>query len=445
MYREIWNLVQTGWIVLYETVLFGIFDDYSVFIDRLAYKLSRQNILYVKVFQSIALNNQFIDDQTNNRLLRFTDNVPWSKKDIDYATLSALGEENNLVFNNTSPINSGMISIVFKAHQKDTDEPVIIKMKRNDIESTLDDAIKNLMFFVRICSSFSFFRKIRFEEIVSKNIDCIRHQVNFFEEVDNMLKMKEVCKNLKYIVVPNVFVTVTEKYNDVIMMQFIDGITIGKIADEDYAGFAKQVIKFAIATTLFSGIVHGDLHAGNILFIKDDDAPKYKYKLGVLDYGIIYTIDKQLQRGLLDVISGMFVVSPEATAEKIMLSGMVEPVEAVRSMPKEHYDNISTILTQIVRDVLKETKKFTVMHMCRFFNDIGAYLSTNSISDLGLYPSDSLIRLQMCLVMLQGVAITLCKDKYMDITEESVDELFHTKLFKSDEDDFVFLTETNDT
>ena len=229
------------------------------------------------------------------------------------------------------------------------------------------------------------------------------------------------------------------------MMQFIDGITIGKIADEDYAGFAKQVIKFAIATTLFSGIVHGDLHAGNILFIKDDDAPKHKYKLGVLDYGIIYTIDKQLQRGLLDVISGMFVVSPEATAEKIMLSGMVEPVEAVRSMPKEHYDNISTILAQIVRDVLKETKKFTVMHMCRFFNDIGSYLSTNSISELGLAPSDSLIRLQMCIVMLQGVAITLCKDKYMDITEEAVDELFHTKLFKSDDDDFVFLAETNDT
>ena len=280
MYREIWNLVQTGWIVLYETVLFGIFDDYSVFIDRLAYKLSRQNILYVKVFQSIALNNQFIDDQTNNHLLRFTDNVPWSKKDIDYTTLSALGEEYNLVFKDAVPINSGMISIVFKAHKKETDEPVIIKMKRNNIEATLDDAIKNLMFFVRICSSFSFFRKIRFEEIVSKNIDCIRHQVNFFEEVENMLKMNEVCKNLKYIVVPNVFETVTEKYNDVIMMQFIDGITIGKIADEDYAGFAKQVIKFAIATTLFSGIVHGDLHAGNILFIKDDAAPKYKYKLG---------------------------------------------------------------------------------------------------------------------------------------------------------------------
>jgi hypothetical protein len=48
----------------------------------------------------------------------------------------------------------------------------------------------------------------------------------------------------------------------------------------------------------------------------------------------------------------------------------------------------------------------------------------------------------MCLVMLQGVAITLCRDKYMDIAEEAVDELFHTKLFKSDDDDFVVLTET---
>jgi len=445
MYREILSLVQTGWIILYELILFSIFGDYNDFVDRIAYKLSGQNILYVKVFQSLAMNNQCIDDQTNNRLLRFTDNVPWSNKDIDFVTLSAIGEEYDLVFKDTVPINSGMISIVFKAHKKETDEPVIIKMKRNDIEATLDDAIKNLLFFVQICSFVPFFRKIRFKEIVSKNIDCIRHQVNFSEEVDNMINMTETCKNLKYIVVPSVVEKVTEKYNDVIMMQFINGITIGKIADEDYAGFAKQVIKFAIATTLFSGIVHGDLHGGNVLFIKDDSDTKYKYKLGVLDYGIIYTIDKQLQRGLLDVISGMFVVSPEVTAEKIMLSGMVEPVDAVRSMPKEHYDNISTILAKIITDVLKETKKFTVMHMCRFFNDIGSYLSTNSISDLGLAPSDSLIRLQMCLVMLQGVAITLCKEKYMDITEEAVDELFHTKLFKSDDDDFVFLTETTDT
>jgi predicted unusual protein kinase regulating ubiquinone biosynthesis (AarF/ABC1/UbiB family) len=442
MYREIWGLVKTGWIILYELILVSIFGDYNDFVDRIAYKLSGQNILYVKIFQSLALNNQFIDDKTNNRLLRFTDNVPWSDKDIDFATLSAISEEYDLVFKDTAPINSGMISIVFKAHKKETDEPVIIKMKRNDIESTLDDAIKSLLFFVQICSFVPFFRKIRFEEIVTKNIDCIRKQVNFAEEVDNMIKMTKICKNLKYIVVPNVFEKVTEKYNDVIMMQFIDGITIGKIADEDYAGFAKQVVKFAIATALFSGIVHGDLHGGNILFIKDESDKKYKYKIGVLDYGIIYTIDKQLQRGLLDVISGMFVVPPEVTAEKIMLSGMVEPVDAVRSMPKEHYDNISIILAKIITDVLKETKKFTVMHMCRFFNDIGSYLSTNSISELGLAPSDSLIRLQMCLVMLQGVAITLCKEKYMDIAEEAVDELFHTNLFKSDDDYFVVLTET---
>jgi hypothetical protein len=45
-------------------------------------RLSSINILCVKVFQAIALNNSLIDEKINNKLLQFTDNPPWNFSDI---------------------------------------------------------------------------------------------------------------------------------------------------------------------------------------------------------------------------------------------------------------------------------------------------------------------------------------------------------------------------
>ena len=135
----------------------------------------------------------------------------------------------------------------------------------------------------------------------------------------------------------------------------------------------------------------------------------------------------------------MFISPSEEIADKIMISGMIEPVETIQNLPKEHYDNIANILTLIVRDITKESKKFTIMHICRLFNEINMYFNKNNIHASGLRPSDSIIRLQLCLIMNQGVITTLCKNDYMKIAEEVIDELFHTRLFDSDSDDFVVI------
>ena len=54
--------------LLYENIYF-IYKDYSYFIDNLTYRLASINVLCVKIFQAIALNNNLIDDKTNNKLL----------------------------------------------------------------------------------------------------------------------------------------------------------------------------------------------------------------------------------------------------------------------------------------------------------------------------------------------------------------------------------------
>ena len=98
------------------------------------------------------------------------------------------------------PINSGMISLLFKGYKKDTQQKVIIKMKRNNIDAKLQEAIENLHFFINIFNLIPQFKKYQISEIIKKNIYIIRDQTNFSKEVQNIVKMRENCQNLKYVV-----------------------------------------------------------------------------------------------------------------------------------------------------------------------------------------------------------------------------------------------------
>ena len=109
--QNIFFLLNASWIILFELFLYGLFNNFDSFIDRLTHKLASINILYVKMFQAFALNNALIDDKTNNKLLKFTDNAPWCSKDLDPCTLIKLEDEYNILFKDGfEPINSGMIS-----------------------------------------------------------------------------------------------------------------------------------------------------------------------------------------------------------------------------------------------------------------------------------------------------------------------------------------------
>jgi predicted unusual protein kinase regulating ubiquinone biosynthesis (AarF/ABC1/UbiB family) len=274
--------------------------------------------------------------------------------------------------------------------------------------------------------------KYQISEAVNKSINMITNQTNFKLEVANMQKMKQNCQNLKYVQIPSVNGAVTEKYENVILMEFIEGMTINKIDTEDYEEFAKQVLKFGFVTTVLHGMTHGDLHGGNILFIKDSDAPKYKHKIGVLDFGIVYEIDKDYKGVLLEVATDLFTLPSKMLAEKFILSGVIEPMDTLKNLPKHHFDNIIKFSTEIIDDIIHTSKQANQIQVYRFLYNFNSYLNNNDISKLGLRPSANFIKTQMCLAMSHGITLTLCKDDYIVIADKVLNELFHMNLIECD-------------
>jgi predicted unusual protein kinase regulating ubiquinone biosynthesis (AarF/ABC1/UbiB family) len=427
-----WFVSCICWIIFDEMVLYYVFNDYNKCIQNLTSRLSKKNILYVKIFQAFALNNNIIDEKTHNNLLKFTDNVPWTSKDIDMPSLISLEKEYNIkILNNYTPINSGMISLVFKGimikdHNNDDDkkgEPIIIKIKRNNIDAILQDGVQKMLFCIWLLSFIPIINNSNISNTIYNNIHLISQQTDFAKEVENMKIMKKNCKNLKYIKIPQVF---DNKFSNIILMEHIKGDTLQVVDPLDYHEYSKQVIKFVFVTMLMNGLCHGDLHMGNILFIKDENDKKYKYKIGILDFGILYQIDK-MKDTFYYIFSNMCSVPPEEMAQKLLVSGLIEPVESISNLEKKHYNCILSMLTKFINDTFHISKHFSQVNVFRSLSELNDYVVNNNliVNGLNIRPSDDLLKFQIIFTMLYSVIFKLCGDKYIETANHVMIELFH--------------------
>ena len=425
-------LIQAGVVVFLECIGYLYYRNVDYFVDGLASNLINLNILYVKMFQAIAFNNGFINDSVNNKMVKYTDCVPWNESEIDLDTLLHIHDEFNVVIDTTTtngriiPVNSGMISLVFHANSSNN-RRFIIKIKRKNIERTISESIEKLVFFVYFLSFIPLVSRYRISEIIESNLNLIRQQLNFNEEVSNMCRMKENCINLGYIQIPEVERNITVKYPNVIVMERLYGAKIGDVEEKDQLEFAKHVVRFGAVTTIIHGLTHGDLHPGNILFIKDDKDSTYKHKIGIIDFGIVYEIDVPFQEKMVDLYSNLFIRTHEEVASSILYSGCLEPIDVITQLPKVHSDNLIRIMSEILDKVMNHSAA-NELEVCDVLIQIDSYLRKTNLFKLGIRPSNNFVKAQLALAMSQGVTLTLCKEKFINVVEMVVNEVFHTEL-----------------
>jgi predicted unusual protein kinase regulating ubiquinone biosynthesis (AarF/ABC1/UbiB family) len=325
-----------------------------------------------------------------------------------------------------------MISLVFKAKNKNTNDTIIVKLKRKNIIKTLDEAIEKLLFFVYILSFIPIFENYKIPDLIYKNINIIKQQTDFKQEVKNIVKIRNNCKNLKYIVVPEPEISVTNNYPNVILMEYINGITMSNVRKEDLEGFAKQVLKFGFVSTFIHGISHGDLHSGNILFIKDEDHQTHKYKIGLLDFGIIYELNQEFKTNFLAVLVDVFTTPSREIATKLFHSGLIQPVDIIENLPKKHYDYIIDMLSNMINESMNVSKSVNHIQIYDFIYNLNNYINSNDMVKLGIKPSDDFLKIQLALTMAHGVTNKLCTNDYLSLANKVINELFHTDIISSD-------------
>lgn len=428
MFQNIQFIFNTMWILFYEYCRYKWKNhSYAIFIQNISKKLAKKNILYVKLFQAIAFNNNLITNEINTELISFSNSVPYCEEDIDFLLLESLKYKYHLQFDNMRPINSGIISLVYKAKKTDNSF-VILKVKRKNVKRQLDDSVKNFYYISYLLSFIPFLKRMNIHSTINKTLSLMNEQLNFPNEVKNTMEMKENCKNLDYVKIPEVYQEITSSYPDAIVMEYIDGKHINEIEQEDYEIYAKQVIKYGFVTSFITGLIHADMHSGNILFIKEDGPV---HKIAPIDFGIVTKIDQYARMEILEVISELTISDPKLISEKLIFS-FLSPQNLKTVLAPIFYEKLVRIIENIVSKSLYEKNNINQILIYDFLKQFNDFLLLPELKGYDIKINEDFMKLQAAIAMANGISITLCKNDYMIISISVLHELFHTSLFTPD-------------
>lgn len=271
-----------------------------VLVKSITHKLEELNIVYVKVFQSLCLEKDILYENEKEYLLKYTDNVPYKSEQVDYELLDLIESKYNIRLEDSQPINSGIIGIVFKGIDGNAnDSKVVIKILKNDIKEKLIDVFNELEYLTYLISFIPYFKNFNLNKLFLDNKESLLSQVNFLKEVTNIEIFKFKYKNLPEYRIPYVYKEITNIYNNVIVMENIKGLTINdleKYDEHDKNELGKLILKFGYISVLYNSAIHCDLHSGNIFFYKNNENSNLpKYQLGLIDFGIVSFPSKESQ------------------------------------------------------------------------------------------------------------------------------------------------------
>jgi ubiquinone biosynthesis protein len=357
-FNKIGFLFQSIGILLTEYINYGFSKNYEKMIKNIAGRLAKINLFYVKIFQALSTNSNMLPLSLMDYLTQYTDHCPYTDEDIDTSFIKDLelvskkNPQYDIKITNDKPINSGVISLIYEGIMNN--KKVIIKVKRKNIEEKLLKSLDEIEFALGPISQLPHLKGLNIRELYNENRLIMLEQVDFFKEVTNLKNIYNFNKQISYVSIPVVYEEFTQQNNDIIVMDYLDGIKLYDIAEEDKEDYAFLLAKFGAKCILYDRLYHADLHQGNILFQKDENN---NCKLGIIDFGIMGYITKEQQNHFYNFF--LLVSNKEYdNCAKFIINHFVEPRSNIDLLPVKEYNNILKTFKNIFQNLYEKENGF---------------------------------------------------------------------------------------
>lgn len=316
--------------------------------------LIHKNYLFTKVVQwgvQEVYDGANIKGKENDELKSyfsiFSNSVPYMQYEL-HASLSSIknvidfanSRNDELVIENDNiPTNSGSVALIFKA--KLNGKPIVIKVLRPHIKKRIQMDIDSTLYFfnnVVIKHIIGYYIKLNFKTFIEHNSESLLNQCDFISEVNNAILFKDKIKNKKNILIPHVYKHFTEAYDEVIVMEYLDGPVAKNVPLEEIKKHCKMLQTFFIESLFRYNLLHGDFHLGNIIMVSDTT-------IGVIDFGIVFNLTDELSNTLFDIVFMVISLNTgnDSDDNKIFCKLMKTCIRIVCSDERQHkciYENI---------------------------------------------------------------------------------------------------------
>jgi len=414
---------------------------YVNMVKNIAARLSKKNIYYTKMFQSLAYSSEIYDDELASFFIEYTDAVHYEDSEYSNEYLNQVVEfadkkGYDLIISSTVrngkyiPDKTGSVSLIFygtltkHSESNSTSMPIVIKYLRANMLERVKSAINDISYLVAILNLLPQLKHLYLDDILNEQKKMMLSQVNFHTEVENILKMYDNFQktNTSIIKIPVGFKEFTDEFDNIIVMERIVGKKLEELPNELKDEYCKILAKGLIKTVFLDGFYHCDMHPGNVLFIENEHEHDQRstvpwLQVAILDFGIMSNINTHDQELSFNMFRNVLARNSEEVA-KIFVEGFIEPRDDRINQPS--YDNaeICKTLEELISDILKDKTLtcFTAKDLCTMNYAILKY---------NMKVSKSLTNFEISL----SVCDNLCKKiafnrTYMDHLKDIVDDMF---------------------
>lgn len=304
--------------------------------------------------------------------------------------LSKLQNQSNNTFQATKPngiykmkklpIAAASIAQVHKGCLHDG-RVVAIKIKRPNVENQLKNELEDIKSIFKLSKFFMNDMSLLSDwfDDFEKNIS---DELDFMKEVRNIQLFHEIYKHNEDFIIPRVLSELSDERH--IIMEYVQSKSIKECNNP--IRISENLMNTFVEQILYHGIIHGDLHAGNLGVDSDSD------KIVMYDFGNVIRIPEFYQKAMRDVLAACQKRDSE------------ELLSAMKSMG------------MIIRD-FKAAKNFA--------NKFFVYLDTLDPSSFEYTQSDIMVPIELDTITLTiirtySLVEGLCKEIYPQFTYENI-------------------------
>jgi predicted unusual protein kinase regulating ubiquinone biosynthesis (AarF/ABC1/UbiB family) len=288
----------------------------------------RINVVLTKVFQAVAVRYLGRSLQVN------IDCVPFTLDEIDIPNVEGIevGEV----------IGSGMVAVVFEG----TSEvgPVVLKVKRRNIAERIELGLRDARYVLAVMHWVPGFGMLGLDTIHGEVKELLLGQLDFEQEVQNQIQFKDMMKTNASVIVPTVYTDWCTP--DMIVMEKLTGTRTPTNRTA-----AAEAIASAIAGSIIKGVVHADMHVGNVIFMDD--------KVGIIDFGLVLRLSPSELNAYTSIFTAGILKQFRSAADKALRFYM-DPPDAMARLPAMTQLKLATDIADLYESSVKVRKSFGV-------------------------------------------------------------------------------------
>lgn len=248
--------------------------------ELLADACERLGGAFIKVGQAVASRPDLVTEDVRRALARLCDRVtpcPWAQLVKDREHLYELPRRFQTF--EPDPIASGCIAQVYRATTREG-RVVAVKIRRPGAIRTLSRDVALATAMLRAVRWLPAIRESGIVEAVESTNAALLRQLDFRTEAARWRLCRQNLSRSPRVIVPPVL----DEYcdDDVIVSEYIEDLTPAAAASLGPDGnreVARQCLRVLYQMLFIDGLVHGDLHPGNLLCTREG-------RVVVLDFGI---------------------------------------------------------------------------------------------------------------------------------------------------------------